>query len=81
VNSIFPRKNKLIFLDKMKIPWKNGVSKLVLSFFRKITFQIFRSQINIKAEGKKRKERKAETRVTIRFETDSTVGGKCNIVA
>lgn len=29
--SIFPRENELISLGKMKIPWKNEVSKLALS--------------------------------------------------
>jgi hypothetical protein len=28
--SFFPRKNELIFLRKMKIPWENIVLKLVL---------------------------------------------------
>jgi hypothetical protein len=33
VISIFIRKNKLIFFGKMKILWKNVVSKLALKFF------------------------------------------------
>jgi hypothetical protein len=29
--SIFSRENELIFLGKMKIPWKNGVPKLAFN--------------------------------------------------
>jgi hypothetical protein len=35
---IFPWKNELIFLGKMKIPWKNGVPKLALSASLGTTF-------------------------------------------
>jgi hypothetical protein len=37
-DSYFPRENELIFFGKIKIPWKNWVTKLALAMFSDFMF-------------------------------------------
>jgi hypothetical protein len=45
---IFPKKNELIFLEKIKIHWKNGVAKLaVISFFIPTTTKLLSNYVRV----------------------------------